>query len=319
MILNFRNVTRSLRVFTAMALCFSFAVIQPNTSLNTVSAQTPRPNPITQRIFDKFKSKEIAYKSAAGRYDQSIRGFAAVENMQIRTESDAKSALAALQNNASGLKNAYDKMVSIALNSSSLKSGVEAEADRVTPKTMFLQLRRSPKSFATLRGVTDAKNAIKNQFDADSAMLRRLGEKLQAAGRRSSLLQPPATDTHTSLIAQSAYRPQYGADGATFRLVKTSNVSSGAGEPVMFQTGVEIAVIAAISVILAAYAARKAADFTEPEDPDNEEDTRSRFRVCMDEAEATRDRCLRTSDFFGDLLCWGKFNAEVGRCLLLPL
>jgi hypothetical protein len=328
---------RSLKNFTVLTLCFCLGVMQLNVPLAAASTDTQDDaQRRAARVAAVAKAKELAFRKGAERYDQAIQGIAAVDKMALKTEADVKKALATLQSSRSLLNGAFGKAVTIALSNTALRAGVEAEADRVTPKAMSLQIKQQPTFASRIRGIDDARSAISRQFASDAELIRRVGKKLQEASRqRGASFSAPSTEPQhmmtaevsrckvdsaslvSALIAPTSYREL--ASAATFLpLVKAVDP---AAEPAAVQTGLEAAVVAAVIVVLTAYAARKAADFTEPEDPDNEEDTRSRFRVCMDKADAKLDGCLdrKEGDFFGQAGCWAVYLFEKGECLTLPL
>jgi hypothetical protein len=312
---------------TIGALCTSFGVLQPGAPLAASEAYAQAPTPIQRTQLNlRIQNRITSYKTEADRFDAAMRGLAAVERMPLNTEADAKQALAVLQRGSAGTQALFGKVVSMAINNSAFKSGVEAEVDRVSAKTLHLQARQKSTSVTSLRGFSETASAIRREIEGHAATLRRVGDKLQAAAKRNGAIgSAPMSEPRQFVITRADYRsnPQSTAP----RLVKASYspltagpvVSSSLEAEPFFLTGIEEALIIGAGVVIAAYALRKSLDFSEPEDPGNEEDTRSRFRVCTDNADATRDRCLRNNDFWGDIGCWAKWNVEMARCLVLPL
>lgn len=307
--LKLNNLTRRTSRAAIFALCLS--LIQLNLAL--AGAQEPDAQRARLRtLYQKFNARETALKAEASRYDQAISALAAIERMPISSEAEIRNILNALSRSRRGTEGVFGKMVTIALNTSSLKAGAEAEADRLTPKGVALQLRQSPSFVGRIRGFDDAKRAIQRQLQSDIALHQRLSKKLESISRRRASITLPGGAESLHAVYSTASSP------LTVRA--TYSPSAPAVEPLM-QIGLEVIVVSAIGIIIAAYAARKAADFTEPEDPDNEEDTRSRFRVCMDKADAKLDTCLgrNRGNFFGEAGCWAVYLFEKGECLTLPL
>jgi hypothetical protein len=325
---KFQTIFRSMRVFTAVALCVGFGLLQPSAPLATLAAQAPPPN--RQAIFTKFKSQENKFIAEAAAWDNAVRGFASVENMPMKTPADVQKVLAVLERSSAGFKGLHGKTVVLAMNTGAFKTGVEAEAERVTAKGLQLKIRQSPRDVSRLRGFDDAKSAIRRQLQSDSAVLARVSKKLEEASRlRGALPSAPSTESHRLRVARASYHSLAKAisspasvmqasfsslNTAMSRLPVEAPVEPGVGEPAAVQTGVEAALIAAAILLIGAFAARKVIDIEPPDDGGP-----SPFAACMNAAESKRDRCLRRGDFFADIQCWAVFGVDTSRCILLPL
>jgi hypothetical protein len=111
-------------------------------------------------IIDRANTKQALYQANATKYDTAIRNISALQQAPLKTEADVKKALDIMQRN-----DIYDSMVfgkgfTLAINLSSFKAGVRAEAGRLTPKGVITQIKSKSLSLSKIGGVNDLRSTL---------------------------------------------------------------------------------------------------------------------------------------------------------------
>ncbi len=189
-------------------------------------------------------------------------------------------------------------MVDAAIQERSFQEGVQQAAEREGAQKLADRLNANPNAVTSIPGAraagdraANAINAVAREFEALSTSLR------QAVAVKTGEI-PPA--------------PAWRVGAASGSWI----------EPVYAPTGVEEAIligalVAAATVIIAAYADAKADDF---QDREEKKDTRSDFKKCTDNADAKVNRCTRAAqgDWFKIAACHAEWLYDIGRCWTFP-
>ncbi len=333
------TISRTVKALVITAFCFNFGVITPIAPMRGAAARAQETN--AQRlqrlrpIFDRANAKQTLHQTNATKYDTAIRNISALEQAPLKTEADVKRAIDILQRNEIADSMVFGKGFTVAINLSSFKTGVRAEASRLTAKGVVAQIKSKSLSLSRIGGFNDLKTTLKRQFDGDAAMLKRVGARLQQVSKQRGIsFSSPNSAPGKDVAAAFALRPPGGksrsnpfipafsyhsapADTLTTSSVRTDASSS---EPPQFDpiTGGVLAgiALAALAYVIVKYAEEKADDLEE--DPDTGV---SQMGECRTEAKNDRRRCLRNAngDFFREAGCWAAYVVDEAACLLLPL
>jgi DNA-directed RNA polymerase specialized sigma24 family protein len=229
----------------------------------------------------------------------------------------------------------FGKGFTLAINLSSFKAGVRAEAGRLTPKGVIAQIKSKSLSLSRIGGFNDLKTTLKRQFDGDAAMLKQVGARLQQASKQRgvSLLSPTSapgkevasafapgllgeksrSNSYTSFISYHLM-PASNLTTSPVR-TKASHTASSQLDPITAGVLAGIA-MAALAYVITKYAEEKAEDIEE-----NPDTGVSQMGECRSEARRDRNRRLNNArgDFFREAGCWGQYAIDEAACLLLPL
>jgi len=333
------TISRALKALAITAFCFNFGVVIPTAPMVGAAARAQETKAqILQRIqpiIARANTKQALYQANATKYDTAIRNISALQQAPLKTEADVKKALDIMQKNEIDDSLVFGKGFTLAINLSSFKAGVRAEAARLTPKGVITQIKSKSLSLSRIGGFNDLKSTIKRQFDGDAAMLKQVGARLQQASKQRgiSLSSPnsaPGKDIAASfapgfLGEKSRSNPFSSfisyhltpASTPTAPLVRTeaSHTASPQLDPITAGVLAGIA-MAAVAYVIAKYAEEKAEDIEE-----NPDTGVSQMGECRTEARRDRNRCLNNArgDFFREAGCWGQYAIDEAACLLLPL
>jgi len=333
------TISRTLKALAITAFCFNFGVVSPTAPVLGAAARAQETKAqILQRIrpiIDRANTKQALYQANATKYDTAIRNISALQQAPLKTEADVKKALDIMQRNDIDDSMVFGKGFTLAINLSSFKAGVRAEAGRLTPKGVITQIKSKSLSLSRIGGFNDLKTTLKRQFDSDAAMLKQIGARLQQASKQRgvSLLSPssaPGKDVASAfapgLLGAKSRSNSYAsfisyhltpASNLTTSpvLTKASHTASSQLDPITAGVLAGIA-MAAVAYVIAKYAEEKAEDIEE-----NPDTGVSQMGECRSEARRDRNRCLNNArgDFFREAGCWGQYAIDEAACLLLPL
>ncbi len=327
------------KALTIMAFCFNFGVLTPiaPTLGATAKAQETKAQRLQrlQPIFNRAKTNQALHQANATRYDTVIRNIRALEQVPLKTETDVKKAIDILRTNELNNSLLLGKGFTLAINVNSFKAGVEAEASRLSPKGVVTQMKSKSLSLSRIGGFNDLKTTLKRQFDDDTAMLSRVGKRLQEASRQRgvSISSPnlvPGKDLAAAFaprFLRERSRPNPFISVINYRSTSADTLSASpvwtdaphSEPPTLDPITISILVgvgTAAVVFITGMYAYEKEEDFFE--DPSTGE---SQMGNCLNEAKAARDSCLAANkgDIWGEAGCWGKWLAAEAVCLLIPI
>ena len=179
------TVSRIVKALAIMAFCFNFGVVAPTAPMLGASAkaQDLRAQRLQRLrpIIDRANAKQALHQANGAKYDTAIRNISALEQAPLKTEADVKKAIDILQRNEIEDSMVFGKGFTIAINLSSFKAGVRAEADRLSAKGVVAQIKSKSLSPSRIGGFNDLKTTFKRQLDGDAAMLKRVGARLQEA------------------------------------------------------------------------------------------------------------------------------------------
>jgi hypothetical protein len=330
------TIKRTLKALAITAFCFNFGVVGPTATTIGAAAgpRTPQvQKPSTIRpLFDKANLKKALHQSNASKYDTAIRNIAALESAPLKTEADVKKALDILQRNELDNSMLLGKGFTIAINVSSFKTGVQAEAKRLSSKVFVSQMRSKSLSISKIGGFNDLKRTLKQRFDGDSTMLKRVAARLNQASKQKGIsFSQPSSAPKTGRFAASflggksrsnSFLPTTAARSTLIDTPDASSIGTNAsyGEPSQIDpiTGSILVGIAmgAAAFLITEYAFEKKEDLEE--DP---ETGVSQMGQCLDDAKTARRRCLSRAggNVFAQAGCWAEWLIDEAACLLLPL
>jgi len=331
------TISRTLKALAIMAFCFNFGAITPTAPMlgATARAQESKTQKF-QSILAKANAKQVLQQTNATKYDTAIRNISALEQAPLKTEADVKRVMDTLQKNEIDDGMVFGKGFTMAINNSSFKAGVEAEADRLSLNGVAAQIKNKSLSISKIGGFNDLKTALKRQFDGDAAMLKRVGARLQQAAKQKGIsLSSPGSAPKTGMA--SAFASGFpGKKSLSNSFISTSNYCStpadilGASpartnappvEPAQIDP-VTGSILAGVALGAAAYLISKYAEHKVIHDLEDDPDTGvSPTAACRTDAKSARNRCLakHDGDFFAQAGCWAQYTVDEAACLLLPL
>lgn len=226
------------------------------------------------------------------------RNLSQIRGMQLRPGNLQD--LQAVGQKLEGLTTAdpYAVMVNAAVQEPSFQRGVQQAAEREGAQKVADRIQANPRSVMDIPGAQAARQRAVAEVNTGAKEFEALGHQLQRAAVAT-----------TSEVFPS---PTWQVGAATGAWI----------EPVYAPTGVEEAIIigalvAALVVIIAAYAEAKAEDF---KDREEKKDTRSDFKKCTDKADAKAERCKRNArgDWFKIAACNAQWSFDTSVCRTFP-
>jgi hypothetical protein len=324
------TIGRTLKALAITAFCFNFGLVSPTAPMVGAEARAQETKAqVLQRIrpiVDRANAKQTLYQTNGSKYDTAIRNISSLQQAPLKTEADVKKAIEILQKNEIDDSMVFGKGVTLAINLSSFKAGVRAEADRLTAKGVVTQIKSKSLSVSRIGGFNDLKSALKRQFDGDAATLKQVGARLQQASKQRGIsFSAPGSASRIGmasafapgLLGAGARSNQFTSFTLTTSPVRTeaSNTASPQLDPI---TGGVLAGIAmaALAFVIVKYAEEKAQDIEE-----NPDTGVSQMGECRSDARRARNRCLNRNEgnFFGQAGCWAQYTVDEAACLLLPL
>ena len=128
------TISRTLKALAITAFCFNFGVVSPTAPMLGAAARAQETKAqILQRIrpiIDRANTKQALYQANATKYDTAIRNISALQQAPLKTEADVKKALDIMQRNDIDDSMVFGKGFTLAINLSSFKAGVRADAGR---------------------------------------------------------------------------------------------------------------------------------------------------------------------------------------------
>jgi hypothetical protein len=332
------TISWTVKALAIVAFCFSFGVLTPSAPIvgATAKAQETKAQRLQrlQPIFNRARTTQALHQANATKYDTAIRNISALEKAPLRTEADVKKVIDTLRRNEINNNLVLGKGFTLAIKVNSFKAGVEAEASRVSAKGVATQLKSKSLSISRIGGFNDLKTTLKRQFDGDTAMLSRVGKRLQQASRQRgiSLSSPnlsPAKDLAAAFapgLLGERSRPNPFISVISYRSTSEGTlitspvwIDAPRSEPPQLDpiTGGVLAgvALAALAYLITIYAYQKEEDLD-----DDPETGVSPLSACLDEVKTDRDNCLSANrgDFWAEAGCWGKWTIDTAACLLLP-
>jgi hypothetical protein len=327
----------TVKALAIVAFCFSLGVLIPTAPIfgatgkgqETKAQKLQRLRPIV----DRARARQALHEANATKYDTVIRNISALENAPLKTEADVKKAIDILRRNEINNSLVLGKGFSLAIKVNSFKAGVDAEARRISAKGFATQVKNKAVSFSRIGGFSELRTTLKRQFDGDTAILSRVGKRLQLASKQRgiaiSLPNSSPKDLTTAFASSllnegSGYNSfirvvSYGSTSASDLITSPVWINAPRSEapqldPISASVLAGVA-LAAVAFLITIYAYEKEDDLDE--DP---ETGVSQLGACLDEVKADRDSCLTTNrgDFFAEAGCWGKWLVDEAACLLLP-
>ncbi|HEY8461004.1 MAG TPA: hypothetical protein VIM99_11520 [Blastocatellia bacterium] len=306
-------ISRTLKSLLITAFCFNFGVVGPTAPMlgAAAAAQESKAQRLQRLrpIFERANAKKSLHETNANRYDAAIRNISALEQAPLKTEADVKRAIDILQRNEIEDSMVFGKGFTVAINLASFRAGARAEAERLSPKGAIAQIKSKSLALNRIGGFNDLKNALKQRFNNDAAMLKRVGARLEQASRQKGVsLSKPVSTPKISMA--SAFAPGFSA--------AVNHLSTPESEPPQFEpitAGILGGIaLAAVAYVIVKYAEEKAEDIEEV-------DGVSQMGECRDKARRTRIRCLNKNEgnFWDQAGCWAQYAVDEAACLLLPL
>ncbi|HEU0178147.1 MAG TPA: hypothetical protein VFV58_28120 [Blastocatellia bacterium] len=326
-------ISRTLKALAIMAFCFNFGVITPTAPMLGAAARAQDAKTQKfQSILAKANAKQALQQTNATKYDTAIRNISALEQAPLKTEADVKRVMDTLQKNEIDDGMVFGKGFTMAINNSSFKAGVEAEANRLSPNGVATQIKSKSLSISRIGGFNDLKTALKRQFDGDAATLKRVGARLQqAAKQRGISLSSPGSAPKTGMA--TAFASGFlGKKSLSNSFISKNNycstpadtparTSAPTVEPAQIDP-VTGSILAGVALGAAAYLITKYAEHKVIHDLEDDPDTGvSPTAACRTDAKNARNRCLakHDGDFFAQAGCWAQYTVDEAACLLLPL
>jgi hypothetical protein len=325
------TISRTLKAMAIAAFCFNFGVVSPTASMLRSSARAQESTAQKfQVILSKANAKQALQQTNASRYDSAVRNISALEQAPLKTETDIKKAIDILQKNEIDDGMVFGKGFTMAINVSSFKSGVEAQANQLTPKVAATQMKSKSLQISKIGGFNDLKATVKRQFDGDAAMLKRVGARLQQASKlRGISFSSPSSAPKIGMAAGFA-SGFLGKNSLSNPYISTNNSCTAPAPAGKAAPSAEVSqldpisggVLAGIAAAAAAYLLTKYVEHKANHDLVDDPDTGvSPLSACRTEAKDDRKRCLAKNEgnFFGQAGCWAQYTVDEAACLLLPL
>jgi hypothetical protein len=268
----------ALRPAIALTLCLSFVLYQP--FLVTSAATGPL-------LVADVKS-ESQLRSEASRYDAAIRAISGIATMKLDTGEDLNRAVTILDRERPNLRFLRAKLVMIGLSDSSFINAVRRKAPNKQAAEAFAQqLIADPKVAATVDGTTALKSRIQQSLAADSATLRRAGERLKAAAGKFKKAQASPTANPAGSNDFKILKASFTGAQPVMDLAETS--TSFALDPV----SIAIIVVAIIGYAMVAYVGLKwfgprfgiGTEEDKDQVADCQQETDDRYLRCVSEAQ----------------------------------
>lgn len=208
---------------------------------------------------------------------------------------------------------AQSKAFAAAQSVKAFEDGVKAASKGKNPKAFIESLEDSPQSVNQIAGAREASQAFTNSVKADAAVLKSVGERMKAQGKK----QISQSDFNQNPQVQFV-KASFAAKEEKVRQDIKALVSDASFEPaihgaaLMAQTGVlEVALIALAAAYLGVQTARL---------------TNGAIGACIDRAMTGYNRCIRTERRDGSgltlaerLFCRGEFLIDAYICVILPI
>ena len=280
---------------------------------------------------NKYERRINNIKNASAKYREAMKSLASLSNQPIDSEEAVIKAVNTLDGLRSTLTDgSYASLVNLVFADAAFNKSVEAEVDKVGADKLLKMIKQNPEMVFEFTNAKKIQSNMEKQLAADANTYQTLGNKLKTVeekfGDKTGVNNYRVPFSKSSSghfrISKASYdfASQYEAN---FLLNKhpvfQNNELTTEPEMTPFDGGISAAIVAGVSLLIAAYAAAKGQDFNEDEEGNSD------FKICVDEANSRLQNCLQDANkkkgfakFVKKAGCWARHGFDMNVCLVIP-
>ncbi len=280
---------------------------------------------------NKYEDRINKIKSLGAKYRTAMKTLDSLSGNPINSEEDVQKAVNTLDKLKPTLtEGSYSSLVSLVFADQEFKKSVEAEVDKVGANNLARMLKENPGMVMKFSNAENIQSNMKEQLANDAKTYKTLAERLKAVEEKFgdktgvnnySIPLSNSSSGHYRIAKVSFnYVSQYkNVSFLDSNSIQENNNLVSEAESAFWDGGISAAVVAGVTLLVAAYAAAKAEDFKEDNDGNSD------FKICVDRANARLQNCLDDANskkgfakFVKKAGCWTRHGVDMNICVVLP-
>lgn len=254
---------------------------------------------------------ETQFRSEAALFTRALNAVSAIATMKLDTGDDLKKALSILDRERANLKFQRSKLVSTALDDSTLIGAVKKRAtDQKSAEALIRELEADPRTVLKLEGADALRIRLQRSAEADATVLRSVAERLKAVADKLTKASQGRASTDHDFTSHD------------WKISKVNFWSQPAPPETLFVfepgTIILLIIITGVACAVIGYVAGRMSNYL---------DLRDDIEECQGDADRRLEACLKNSadlpsgfPFFqkeaATALCYSEWLARHAGCLV---